>query len=283
MIYSRDYKRCTRLSRESEIIGVISIKGGVGKTSVTANIGAALAQEFNKNVVIVDANFSAPNIGLHFGLTQPSVTLHDVLSNKVDIGDAIHEYTKNLHLVPGSLLNDKVNPYNLREKVKKLKSYYDIVLLDSSPNLNDELRAVMLAADKLIVVTNPDFPTLSTTMHAVKVARQKKTPIIGIILNKVRNKSFELSVEEIEESCGVPVIGVLPENITMLESVAETTPATLYKPNTNVAIEFKKIAGALIDASYDDPRFSTKLKRMFSSDPRKEDVNRDMLRKGVMY
>ncbi|MDP1694009.1 MAG: hypothetical protein Q8L34_00540, partial [Candidatus Woesearchaeota archaeon] len=84
-------------------------------------------------------------------------------------------------------------------------------------------------------------------------------------------------------SCGVPVIGVLPENITMLESVAETTPATLYKPNTDVAIEFKKIAASLIDARYDDPRFSTKLKRMFSSDPKKEDVNRDMLRKGVMY
>lgn len=271
------------MSRESKIIGVISIKGGVGKTSVTANIGAALAQEFNKNVIIVDANFSAPNLGLHFGLTQPKVTLHDVLSNKVDIGDAIHEYDKNLHLVPGSLLNEKVNPYNLREKVKKLKSYYDIVLLDSSPNLNDELRSVMLAAEQLIVVTNPDFPTLSTTMHAVKVARQKRVPIMGIILNKVRNKSFELSVEEIEESCGVPVIGVLPENITMLESVAETTPATLYKPNTNVAIEFKKIAASLIDARYDDPRFSAKFKRMFSSDPKKEEVNRDMLRKGVMY
>src|SRR3989344_6430997 len=203
MIYSKDYKRCTRLSKESKIIGVISIKGGVGKTSVTANIGAALAQEFNKNVVIVDANFSAPNLGLHFGLTQPTVPLHDVLTNKVDIGDAIHEYTKNLHLVPGSLLNEKINPYNLREKVKKLKSYYDIVLLDSSPNLNDELRAVMLAADQLIVVTNPDFPTLSTTMHAVKVARQKRVPIMGIVLNKVRNKNFELSVEEIQESCSL--------------------------------------------------------------------------------
>lgn len=271
------------MSRESKIIGVISIKGGVGKTSVTANIGAALAQEFHKSVVIVDANFSAPNIGLHFGLTQPSVTLHDVLNNKVDIGDAIHEYAKNLHLVPGSLLNEKINMYALREKVKKLKSYYDIILLDSSPNLNDELRAVMLAADQLIVVTNPDFPTLSTTMHAVKVARQKRTPIMGIILNKVRNKSFELSVVEIEESCGVPVIGVLPDNVMMLESVAETTPATLYKPNTDVAVEFKKIAAAVIDAPYEDPRFFSKFKNMLNKDPRKEDVNRDMLRKGVLY
>jgi len=272
------------LSKESKIIGVISIKGGVGKTSVTANIGAALAREFGKNVVIVDANFSAPNLGLHFGLTQPTVTLHDVLSNKVDIGDAIHEYDKHLHLIPGSLLNDKINPYALREKVKKLKSYYDIVLLDSSPNLNDELRAVMLAAEQLIVVTNPDFPTLSTTMHAVKVARQKRTPIMGIILNRVRNKSFELGIEDIEESTGVPVIGVLPEALTMLESVAETTPATLYKPNTAVAIEFKKIAAALIDERYEDPRFFSKVKNMFrGGDPRKEEVNRDMLRKGVMY
>ncbi|MBI1972614.1 AAA family ATPase [Candidatus Woesearchaeota archaeon] len=271
------------MSRESKIIGIISIKGGVGKTSVTANIGAALAQEFNKNVIIVDANFSAPNLGLHFGLTQPSVTLHDVLSNKVDIGDAIHEYDKHLHLVPGSLLNEKINPYALREKVKKLKAYYDVILLDSSPNLNDELRAVMLASDQLLVVTNPDFPTLSTTMHAVKVARQKRTPIVGLVLNRVRGKSFELSVEEIEESCGVPIIGVLPEAITMPESVAETTPATLYKPHTDVAVEFKKIAAALIDARYRDPRFFAQFRNLFRTDPRKEDVNRDMMRKGILY
>ena len=124
----------------SRSIGIISIKGGVGKTSCTANLGAALADEFKKNVVIVDANYSAPNLGLHFGLANPEVHLHDVLRNRVDVGDAIHEYNERLHIVPGSLLNEKVDPYRLRNIVKQLKKYYDIVLIDSGECKYNEKR-----------------------------------------------------------------------------------------------------------------------------------------------
>ena len=264
-------------------IGIVSIKGGVGKTSCTVNIGTALAHEFKRSVVLVDANYSAPNLGLHFGITNPEVNLHDVLRNKVDIGDAIYEYSENLHIVPGSLLNDKVNPYKLREVVKKLKQYYQVVLLDSSPNLNDEIRSVMLAADELMVVTNPDYPSLSTTMHAVRVAREKNIPIVGLILNKVHNRSYELSIEEIEEASSVPVVGLLPDEQTVPESIAYTQPATLHKPQSNIAVEFKKLAAAIVDENYEDKRILPKLKRLFSKDVHKPDLNRDLLRKGVLY
>ena len=60
-----------------KVIGIISLKGGVGKTSSVANLGAALT-EFGKKVLVVDANFSAPNLGLHLGLTNPEIKLHDV-------------------------------------------------------------------------------------------------------------------------------------------------------------------------------------------------------------
>lgn len=264
-------------------IGVISIKGGVGKTSCTANLGAALASEFGKTVVLVDANYSAPNLGLHFGLTNPEVHLHDVLRNRVDVGDAIHEYNERLHILPGSLLNEKVDPYRLRNIVKHLKKYYDFVLIDSSPNLNDEIKSVMLAADELIVVTNPDYPTLSTTMHAVKVAREKHIPILGLVLNRVRNKDFELSIEEIEQSSTVPVIGILPEDIAVPASIAETIPSIFHKPLGNVSVEMKKLAAALLNKRYRDPRLSTKFKQLFNKEPQKIDINRDFLRRGVMY
>jgi septum site-determining protein MinD len=264
-------------------IGIISIKGGVGKTSCTANLGAALAHEFGKSVVLVDANYSAPNLGLHFGLTNPDVHLHDVLRNRVDIGDAIHEYDEKLHILPGSLLNEKIDPYKLRTIVQHLKKYYDIVLIDSSPNLNDEIKSVMLAADELLVVTNPDYPTLSTTMHAVKVAREKRVPIMGLVLNRVRNKAFELSIEEIEGASTVPVIGILPEDLTIPESIAYTTPAVFHKPLGNVSVEMKKLAAAIIHKRYHDPRLSTRLKQLFGKTPLKVDINREFLRKGVLY
>ena len=131
----------------SKVIGIIAIKGGVGKTSCSANLGAALAYEFNKRVLLVDANFSAPNLALHFGLADPEATLHDTLSNKANIGDAIYEYDKNLHIIPGSMLNEKINPFKLREKLHKLKDLYDVIIIDSSPNLNNEILATMLASD----------------------------------------------------------------------------------------------------------------------------------------
>jgi septum site-determining protein MinD len=267
----------------SRCIGIISIKGGVGKTSCTANLGAALANEFGKNVLLVDANYSAPNLGIHFGITQPEVNLHDVLRNKVDVGEAIYEYTENLHIVPGSLLNDKINPYKLRQTIKQLKKYYDIILLDSSPNLNDEIKSVMLAADELIVVTNPDYPTLSTTMHAVKVARTKKIPIVGLVLNRVRNKSFELSIEEIEKASSVPIIGILSEDINVPASIANTIPTVMNNPQGNVSVEMKKLAAAILNENYADPRLLPRLRRLFNKEPGKAEVNRDLLRKGVLY
>lgn len=266
-----------------KVIGIISIKGGVGKTSCTANLGAALAGEFNQKVLVVDANFTAPNLAFHLGLADPDVTLHDVLSNKVQPHKAIFAYEKNLHILPGSLLRYRVNPFKLREKIYKLRSDYDIILLDSSPNLNDELLATMLAADELLVITSPDFPTLSCTMHAIKIAKEKKTPIVGLILNRVHNRSFELSLEEIEKTTGVPVIGFIPEDINVLESLAATSPATLYSPSSPSSVEFKKIAAALVHQDYADPRFFARLKKWFSSIPQKQEINRDLLREGKLY
>lgn len=65
-----------------KVIGVISIKGGVGKTTVVSNLGATLAYEFGKKVLVIDANFSAANLGLHLGIVDPEITIHDVLAGK---------------------------------------------------------------------------------------------------------------------------------------------------------------------------------------------------------
>ncbi len=264
------------------IIGIIAIKGGVGKTSCAANLGAAFAS-FNKKVLVVDANFSAPNLAFHFGFVNAKKTIHDVLTNKADMGEALYQYTENLHILPGSLMTDKVNPFKLREKLSKVKNQYDIILVDSSPNLNDEMLATMVAADDLLVVTSPDYPTLSCTMHAVKVAKERKTPIKGLLLNMVRNKSFELSIEDIEEATGVPVIGCIPNDVKVPESIAYTSPATEYSPMSDVAQEFKHIAAAVLGQEYKDTRLLSALKRMFLGGPRKDQVNRDLLRQGQLW
>ncbi len=268
------------MDSNKKVIGVISLKGGVGKTSSVANLGAALSQ-FNKKVLAVDANFSAPNLGLHFGLLNPETTLHDVLLNRASINDAIYEHTAGFHLIPGSYISRKINPFKLREKIKHLKDYYDTILIDSSPNLNDEMLSAMIASDTLLVVTSPDYPTLSATLRAVRLARKKNTPISGLILNRVRNKGFELSIHDIEEAAEVPVISVLPEDINVPESIANTMPVTLHRPKSNVAVEYKKLAASLIGEKYNDPRLWPKIKSIFRKEIPKENINRMLMGKGM--
>lgn len=267
----------------NKVIGIIAIKGGVGKTSCSVNLGAALSYEFDKKVLIVDANFSAPNLALHFGLADPEITLYDVLSNKAKVGDAIYEYDKNLHIIPGSMLNERINPFKLREKLQKLKELYDVILIDSSPNLNNEILATMLASDELFVVTSPDFPTLSCTMHAVKIAKERKTPITGLILNKTRDKKFELTLDDIEKNTGIPVIAVLKDDAVIPESIAYTKPIVIHKPLHDISIEYKKLAASLIGEEYKDSRLFSRIFSLFNKKFQKADLNRDLLREGKLH
>ena len=91
------------------MIGVLSLKGGVGKTSVVSALGSAIAG-FNKKVLLIDGNLSAPNLGLHLGLVDPKKTLNHVLNRESNVSDAIHE-VDGLDVIPSSLFNRTiVNP-----------------------------------------------------------------------------------------------------------------------------------------------------------------------------
>jgi MinD-like ATPase involved in chromosome partitioning or flagellar assembly len=261
-----------------KVLGIIAIKGGVGKTTTVANLGVILSKEHNKQVLIIDANFSAPNLGLHFGLTNPKKTLHDVLLNRSDMEDAIIKQSDNFHILPSAFLSRKVNPFKLKQKIDKIRDNYDIILIDSSPALNEEILATMIASDELLTVTSPDYPTLSTTLRAVRLAKQKNTLITGLIVNKVRNKKFELTVQDIEKTAETPVLAVVPDDIKIQQAVSLTSPASSYFTNSNAVVEYKKLAAALIGEKYVDTRFSYRMKKLFSGKLPKEEINREVLR-----
>ena len=262
---------------KGKTIGIISLKGGVGKTSSVANIGAIISYEFKKKVLMVDANFSAPNLGLHLGLVEPKTTIHDVLLNRAAVNDAIHRHEAGFHVIVGAYVSRRVNPERLNQKIGCLRELYDLIIIDSSPNLNGEILATMMASDELLVVTTPDYPTLSTTLRAIRLAKQRRTPITGIILNRVRSKNFELGISDIEEAAQVPVLSVLPEDINVAAAIASTTPVALHAPKSSASIEYKKLAACLIGESYNDPRLWPKLKSLLFRNMTKDTVNRALL------
>jgi septum site-determining protein MinD len=255
-----------------KVIGVISLKGGVGKTSIVVSLGEAVAG-LGKRVLLVDGNLSAPNLGMHLKIIDPEKTLHDVLDNKYQMKDAIHAY-KNMDVIPASMFgNDKINPLRLKEKIKSLKKDYDLIIIDSSPALNEETFAVMVASDSLLVVTTPDFPTLSMTLKAIRLAKQRGTPIDGLIINKVYNKDFELSLDEIETTSDVPVMAVIPHDIKFMKALSEFQPYTRHELKSEGTREFKKLASTLVGEKYRHSHLHRFLKWII---PKKQEINRTL-------
>ena len=230
-----------------KVIGILSLKGGVGKTSAVLSLGSAIA-DLGRRVLLIDGNFSAPNLGVSLNIIEPEVTIHHVLNSDQNIEDAIMPMDEfNFDIIPASIFfRSKLNLFKLKDKIKLLKDRYDVILVDSSPALNEETLAVMLASDEVIIVTTPDYPTLTMTIKAIKDAKIRGMKIDGLILNKVYNKPFELSIDDIEKTAEVPILAVIPDDINVMKSVSKFTPAYVYNSKTNGSSEYRKLAEVII-------------------------------------
>ncbi|MCU0642338.1 MAG: MinD/ParA family protein [archaeon] len=256
----------------SRTIGIISIKGGVGKTTVSAALAADLANRHNKKVLLIDANLSAPNLGLHMDIVSPEKTIHHVLSGKSKIEHAIHS-RYGVDVIPGSYVYEKnVNPLKLKARIKEIKDNYDFIVIDSSPSMNDEILSTILASDNLFVVSTPDYPTLSCSLRAAKIAKQRGKPITGIILNKIRNPKFELELEEIERASGIPVVARIRDDNVNVKALFTRIPIPVYDKNSAFSKELGRLANALCGKN--ETSFWRKL---FSFNFGKEEVNRQIL------
>ncbi len=255
-----------------KIIGVISLKGGVGKTSVVTSLGSAFS-ESGKKVLLVDGNLSSPSLGLHLNIIEPEKTLHHVLNRTIRPREAIYEH-QGVHVMPASIFKRiEVNPLKLKDGIKSLKRSYDVIIIDSSPSLNEETLAVILASDELLVVTTPDHPTLSATIKAIKLAKQRGTPISGLIINKVHDKDFEISFGDIESTLEIPILAVIPYDINVLKSLSNMEFYTKYKPKSKGSVEYKKLAAVLTGEKY---RPSSLLDFFRKLTPSRQEINREI-------
>jgi len=260
-----------------KILGFVSIKGGVGKTTLALETASSLANDFGRRVLLVDANFSAPNLSFYLGI-EPELTLHDVLSDTTKFGvhNAVYE-RHGFDIVPAALIYKReVDVFKLKNILSKIKDKYDFVILDSSPNYY-ELVPVVVASDKLFIVTTPDFPTLNTSFKAARLARKNKTPVEGIIINKIRNPKYEASLKDIEEGLEIPVVARILDNKGMSEALFYNTPMTLHKERDVFSKEVRRFASALCGLPEANPGFLERL-IPFQNRMRKEKVNRELMR-----
>lgn len=257
----------------AKVFGVIALKGGVGKTTVVSNLGASLARDYGKKVLMIDANFSTPHLGLHLGLLNPKYTLHHVLNDNLSIFEAIYQHELGFHIIPGKLAPFQTAPLDLKNKLEELRDIYDVILIDSSPSLNEEMYATMAASDELLVVSSPDYPTLSSTIHAIRVADKREAKIHGVVINKAYKKKFELSKRDIEGASGSKVLSVIPENFRVLSSLSRMVPMIVNFPRQNVSLEYRRLAGLLVGEK--TKRWFSKTKKVTKSKTKKKKTKKN--------
>ncbi len=254
-----------------KIIGFVSIKGGVGKTTVALEVASSLANDFEQRVLLVDANFSAPNVHLYLDLTQPEFTLHDAL-----LGIGLHNAIREKHgfdFVPASIsYKHDVDFFRLKKVLAKFKRRYDFIILDSAPNYQ-ELIPVVAACDSIFVVTTPDDVTLMTSMRAAGLSRKKGTPIEGIVVNKIRNPKYELNLRDIEKISNIPVVAMIKDHGKVEEGAFFKTPVNVYNHNNSFSKEIRNFCSALAGLP-EKLGFFHRLVGMG-----KESVNRELMRK----
>ncbi len=246
----------------------------MGKTTIAASLASDLANHFKKKVLLVDANFSAPNTGLHMDILEPKKTIHSVLESKSRIDSAIHT-RYGVDVVPGDYMNDsRINYFRLRDKLVRVKNKYDFIILDSSPSYNEEILSTILASDSLFIVSTPDYPTLSCSLKTAKLAKTRGREISGIILNKVRDPSFELKLREIELATEIPVVAKIPDDKMAVRSTFTRIPLSIYDRKSRFSREISNLSSALTFSKEKRSLF----RRLIPFDFRREEINRELMK-----
>ncbi len=231
----------------TRILTVISGKGGVGKTTTVSNLGAALLQK-GKNVIILDANVTTPNLSLHLGIPFYPTTIHDVLRKDRDVNEAIYHHPSGLRIVPASLSIDAMKDVNVKKLERvlwNLLGQADIIIVDAAAGLGKEAQAAIDVADELIIVTNPELPAVTDALKTIRLAEDYGTKVMGAIVNRFRGKSYELPLDEIEDMLEVPILTIIPEDLSIPKSISLKVPVVNYRPGCRSSLRFKRLAGKI--------------------------------------
>ncbi len=237
----------------TRLVCVSSGKGGTGKTTVTSNVGAALTQ-FGTDTIVLDANLTNPNLGFHLGIPLYPKTLHDVLKGDAHITEAMYIHNSGLRVVPAGLsIEDLVDtsPENLSDVLLDTVGEPDFVLVDSAAGLGNESINAIEASDEVLVVANPNLPSVTDALKTVNLAEDAGTDVLGVVLNRVKEHDSELDVNEVESMIGYDVLMEVPEHGKLQEALAAKKPVVHHEPDHHVSERFRGVAAQVAGIEYE--------------------------------
>jgi len=249
------------------IIGVMSGKGGVGKTTVVTNLSTVLSK-LKKSVTVVDCNVTTAHLSMHFGVYFNPMTLNDVLKNEASIESVMLTHFSGVKIVPASMnLSDLVG-VDISTLDSKLRNFFqddDFVFLDIAPGFGKEAISAMKASEEALIVTTPTMPAVADVVRMKSVLEDLGIDMIGIVLNKVTGKKFELNDKEIVQLTRLPILVKIPFDHKIQESLAAKIPLVMYDKGCKASIEFQRLAFLLLGEVFKPTKigFLERIRRIF--------------------
>ena len=242
------------------VIGILSGKGGVGKTTLSTNLGLAM-HNLGEDVVVVDADLKNPSLGIQLGAFDYDTTLQDVMEKEMPLMEAMYIHNTGLRFVPShvSLNYLDVDSAKLR---RVFEDVYFTSIIDSPPGMGKEAISVLEVCDEAIIVTTPALPDVAGALRTVEVAKSMGILVKGIVLNKLMGRTYEVTKSEIEAVSGVKVLQVVPWDENVLRSISYKKPIVQFNAYSKSAVAFYELAAKITGADYKKPSF-TGLKSMF--------------------
>lgn len=249
-----------------KVVTVTSGKGGVGKTTATANIGMALAITGSK-VVCLDGDIGLRNLDVVMGLENRIVyDLVDVVEGRARLRQALIKDKRipDLHLIPAAQTRDKaaISPSDMIKLCNELRKEFDWILIDSPAGIERGFRNVIAPADEVLIVTNPEVSAVRDADRIIGLLEAEEKGPGQLILNRVKIEMIKrgdmLSAEDVLDVLNIPLLGIIPEDEQVLVSTNRGSPAAL-DDKSRAGQAFRNIARRLNGEtvpfmSLEDPR-----------------------------
>lgn len=240
-------------SAMGQIILVASGKGGTGKTTTTANIGAALAER-GKLVALVDMDMGLRNLDIVLGLESSIVyDISDVIEGACTLDEALIKDTRyeNLYFIPSPQTRGEIalNDEDVKKIWEQLKSRFDYCIVDSAAGVTGGFKYAAMCADTALIVTMPELTAVRDADRAVTVLEDMGIEDIRLIINRVRadmiDKGIMMNMDDCVDMLQIPVAGIVPDDEALVIG-ALSGKLAVSEENSRAGIAFGNISSRIL-------------------------------------
>jgi septum site-determining protein MinD len=237
----------------ARVITITSGKGGVGKTTATANLGVGLALE-GQRVVVVDADIGLRNLDVMMGLENRIVyDIVDVVEERCRLRQALirDKRLEGLHLMPAAQTRDKtaVSPADMVRVCEEMRDSFDFILIDSPAGIEQGFKNAVAPADEVLIITTPEVAPVRDADRIIGLIEAEEKGPARLIINRIKpgmvRRGDMLDTEDVLEILAIELIGVVPEDEAVIVSTNKGLPVALNH-NSPSGLAFRRIARRLL-------------------------------------